>query len=197
MRTSKMSNSQTWIWYKPSEILDFGTTFDYKASLPATGYEIYSDKPVDASLRPVYKSRSSLKRFKALHCPPFSDQPIIDTTWRDIILKFIPEDRIQFLPVILNARGETCEDFMYAIPFDRRICIDVTRSNVVRKTEKDGLTLIWQVRDIVHHENCLAGSHMARDPQYFHHLVISNELKEALAATGEDSVFWELSRVSW
>ncbi|WP_373476855.1 hypothetical protein [Sphingorhabdus sp.] len=73
--------------------------------------------------------------------------------------------------------------------FDRRICIDVEKSRVGRKIVKDGLTMIFGVSGIVHHPDCLQGSHMARDLQLLSHVVISNELKEALAATGEDSVF--------
>lgn len=186
-----------WVWRQPKEILDFSVYFDYETSLPATGYEIYSDSPVDPNLRPVYRSRSGLKRFKAMHCPPFNRQPVVDAVWRDIIRQFVPEDRIQFLPVRLIARGELCEDFMYAIPFDRRLCIDAKRSNVHDKIEKEDLTLIFSVGDIVHHPDCLQGSHMARDLQMNTHLVISDALRDALVATGEDSVFWPLSRVAY
>jgi hypothetical protein len=186
--------SKTWVWRQPAEVIEFSANFDYINSLPATGYEIYSDRPVDSSLRPMFTSRSSLKRFRAMHSPPFGFVPVVDSRWRDIIKKFVPEERIQFLPVVLKARGEVCHDFMYAIPFDRRICIDVDRSNVGRKIVKDDLTIIFTVRDIVHYDNCLKGSHMARDPQLNSHLVISNELKEALAATGQQSMFKEVEK---
>jgi hypothetical protein len=186
-----MVTKLSWVWRHPKEIVEFGADFDYKKSLPATGYEIFSETPVDPALLPVYRSNSGVKRFKAMHCPPFSRQPIVDSVWRDIILSFVPKDRIQFLPIRLIARGQICDDFMYAIPFDRRLCIDVARSNVGRKVEKEDLTIIFTVRDIVHHENCLDGIHMARDLQLTSHLVISNELKVALSATGEDSVFCE------
>lgn len=186
-----------WTWQLPKEILEFGADYDYDASQPATSYEHFAEAPVNPDLRPVFRSRSGLKRFKALHCPPISRQPVVDAVWRDIIRQFVPEDRIQFLPIRLIARGEICDDFMYAIPFDRRLCIDAKRSNVGRKIEKEDLTLIFSVNTIVHHPNCLQGSHMARDLQINTHLVVSDELREALAATGEDSVFWPLSRAAY
>ncbi|PWW01518.1 hypothetical protein DFR52_102180 [Hoeflea marina] len=186
-----------WIWRDPEEILEFGTLYDYDASQPATNNEPFAEEPVDPNLRPVFHSRSGLKRFKALHCPPFSGQPVVDAVWRDIIRTFVPADRIQFLPVRLIARGEVCDDFMYAIPFDRRLCIDAERSNVRRKIDKGGMAIIFSVTGIVHHPDCLQGSHMARDLQLTTHLVISDELRGALAATGEDSVFWPLSRIAY
>lgn len=186
-----------WIWRDPEETLEFGADYDYVASRPATSHEEFAETPVNPNLRPVFRSRSGLRRFKAMHCPPFNRQPVVDAVWRDIIKQFVPEDRIQFLPVRLIARGEVCDDFMFAIPFDRRLCIDAKRSNVRRKIEKEDLTIIFSVGDIVHHPDCLQGSHMARDPQLSSYIVISDELRNALAATGEDSVFWDVSRVAY
>jgi len=178
-----------WIWSIPKLRSEFGADFDYDASRPASNLNIFSDKPVDPMLRPVYRSRSGVKRFKGLHCPPFSHQPVVDAVWRDIILRFVPAERVQFLPVRLIARGETNDDYMWVIPFDRRICIDATRSNVRRKIEKDGLTMIFAVSDIVHHPDCLAGSHLARDPQLPSYIVVSDALKNALCEVGDEGVF--------
>ena len=141
------------------------------------------------------RSRASLKRFKKLHCPPIDTNPTIDKVWQDIILRFVPADRVQFYPVRLIARGEICDDYSWVIPFDRVRCIDLTRSDIgeggkVTSLKDSSLTLVFNVRKYVHKPGCLGDKNLARDEQDAPHLVISDELKEALAATGEDSMFF-------
>ena len=178
-----------WVWDLPRET-EFDADFDYKASAPMDFTEYLSDKPVEAWLRPVFRSRSKLSRFKKLHCPPFSASIAIDSVWREIVEKFVPPSRVQFLPVRLIARGEICDDYMWIIPFDRVTCIDKHKSVVTRKHETPNGTLIFGVHSIVHFPDCLGNLHLARDSQMRSHIVISDELKEALSATGQDSPFY-------
>jgi hypothetical protein len=181
-----------WVWDFPREHEKWGADVDHIASAPLLMTEDGSDKPIDTKLRPVYRSRSGIKRFKQLHSPPMSTSIAVDELWKSIILKYVPADRIQFLPIRLIARGEICDDFMWLIPFDRVICIDKEKSEITRKREKPdlNLTLIYGVKKFVHFPNCLGKLHLARDAQMLSHVLVSDELKEALSATGQDSVFY-------
>lgn len=114
----------------------------------------------------------------------------MDKTWRDIILEFVPADRVQFLPMRLIARGEISDDYFCLIVMDRVCCVDPEKSTVTRQIKDEHRFFIFGVSKFVHIPNCLGGLHLARDARMNTHLVISNELKEALSATGEDSMFY-------
>lgn len=180
----------TWVWSRPRENIDWGADIDYELSAPMNSVEYLFDKPVDPKLRPVFKSQTGLKKFKNYHCPPTSTSITVDTVWRDIIRKFVPGDRVQFLPIRIIARGETCDDFMWLIPFDRVRCIDVSQSDITDSIVKPNITLIFGVRKFVHLPNCLGNLHLARDEQMTNHMLVSDELKNALSATGQDSCFY-------
>ncbi len=180
-----------WVWQYPVEdgdlVLD--ATIDYDASAPMAGHEHLSDVPINKAFLPVLRSRSSSKHFKKYHCPPMGAYKAIDKLWQSIILIYVPADRIQFLPMRLIARGEICDDFMWFIPFDRVRCIDLEKSDIRRKIIKGDLTMLFDVRKYVHKPNCLGRLHLARDEQQRGHLLVSNELRDALAETGESSMF--------
>jgi len=176
---------------QPKEYLDFGADIDYPASAPMHGTEYLGNERLDpATNRPVFRSRTGLKKFKKLHCPPIYVTPAVDAVWRDIILKFVPEDRVQFLPIRLIARGEVCDDYFWPIVMDRVFCIDPERSEITRKLQDETRFIIFGVRKFVHIPDCLGSLHLARDARMNSHLLVSDELKEALAATGEGSMFF-------
>lgn len=181
----------SWVWEMPKQYLDFGAEFDPDASQPTEYLDNKSDKWLDPAIkRPVFRSRTGLKKFKKLHCPPFYFTPAVDAVWREIILSFVPEDRIQFLPIRLIARGEVCDDYYWPIVFDRAYCIDPERSVITQKIQKPDQLLIFAVAKFVHLPNCLGDLHIARDTRMPVHLVVSDALKDALSATGEDSMFY-------
>ena len=140
-------------------------------------------------IRPIYRSQNALRRFKALHSPPIGSPPIVDNPWKKIILEFVSKDRVQFLSIRLIARGEICDDYFTLITFDRVRAVDLEKSDVTRKIEKPGITYVRGMKNIVLKENGLKGLHLARDEQS-DHLLVSDELKRALSATGQDSVFY-------
>jgi hypothetical protein len=155
------------------------------------GTEHLEAKWLDPAIyRPVFKSRTGLKKFKKLHCPPMYGMPAVDAIWRDIILKFVPQDRVQFLPIRLIARGEVCDDYFWPIVMDRVFCIDPEKSTITQKLQKPDRLIIFGVSKFVHLPDCLGNLHLARDARMSSHLLVSDELKEALAATGEDSMFY-------
>ena len=184
-----------WVWSRPRENDEWGANIDYDLSAPVTGVEYLSDKPVNTELRPTFKSNTSLKKFKKLHCPPIDTMQTVDALWKSIILKFVPQERVQFLPIRLIARGEICEDFMWVIPFDRVFSIDKQKSDITQKRELPDKTLIFGVRTFVHLPNCMGNLHLARDKEMPTHMLVSNELKDALSATGQSSPFFRAEEV--
>lgn len=180
-----------WAWKMPKQYLDFGAEFDPDASRPTEYVDDLSEVWLDPAInRPVFRSRTALRKFKKLHCPPFGSGPAVDAVWREIILSFVPEDRIQFLPIRLIARGEVCDDYYWPIVFDRAYCIDPERSVITQKIQKFDELYIIRVAKFVHLPNCLGDLHIARDARMSVHLVVSDALKDALSATGEDSMFF-------
>ena len=179
-----------WLWTTDTDYLTWGADIDYGATYPMGGDEALSDTPVDPnSGTPLYRSNSGLKRFRKFHSPPFSPGIVVDKLWQDIILKFVPADRVQFYPVRLIARGEATEEFAWVIPFDRVRCIDMEHSEILDKTEKPGFLYIWKLGKFYHIPGCLGGLHLARDEYKLHHLLVSDELKAALEATGAGNLF--------
>lgn len=179
-----------WVWDQPKEAADWGADMDYPATAPLRGTEYLSGNWLDPAIhRPVFRSRTGLKKFKKLHCPPIDVTPAVDSVWRDIILKFVPKDRVQFLPIRLIARGEICDDYFWPIVMDRVYCIDPERSEITQKLQKRDRLIIFGVRKFVHIPDCMGKLHLARDARMNSHLLVSNELKDALSATGEDSMF--------
>jgi hypothetical protein len=169
---------------------------DIRLCPPMKGTEHLEAKRLDPAIyRPVFKSKTGLKKFKKLHCPPIDGMPAVDAVWRDIMLKFVPEDRVQFLPIRLIARGEICDDYFWPIVMDRVFCIDPEKSTITRQLKDKTRFFIFGVSKFVHIPGCLGKMHLARDARMDSHLLVSNELKEALAATGEDSMFYRPENV--
>lgn len=186
---AKIPNPPIWIWDVPRRHQNLVANIDYLASDAATGNEFFSNVPVNPTLRPIYRSRNALRRFKELHSPPIEVAPAVDQLWKEIILSFVPQDRVQFLPIRLIARDETCDDYFMLIAHDRVRAVDLEKSEITRKLEKPGITLIFGMKNIVLQPDGLGGLHLARDEQSLH-LLVSDDLKQALSATGQDSVFY-------
>jgi hypothetical protein len=180
-----------WIWDVPRENDNWGADLEgFDPDSTIRGLVNYADAPVEPQTRAIFKSQSALHKFKKLHAPPTSVYNTIDQIWRQIILKFVPIDRIQFLPTRLIARNQICDDFMLMLPFDRIIGIDKHRPDLKSFVENEHGTLIFGVRKLVLLPNCLGSCHLAKDKQMESLLLVSDDLKNALSATGQDSVFY-------
>jgi len=191
-QTIARETAMAWVWRRPKEDSQWGADFDRQASHPMRGTEYLDDKRLDPEIyRPLFRSRTGLKKFKSRHCPPIGVTPAVDHVWKDIILSFVPEERIQFLPIRLIARGEICNDFYWPIILDSVYCIDPDRSWITQKLQKGDNLFIFGVAAFVHLPDCLGGLHIARDIRMRDHIVISDALKDALASTGEDSMFYK------
>lgn len=182
-----------WIWGSPRETADFGAIdYGFDPIPNVKGLTKFASERITINTRATFKSRNSASRFTALHAPPTSTTVTIDRTWQDIILAFVPRDRVQFLPARIIARGENCDDFSVLIPFDRVIGIDKRRSEIQRIIENEHGTHIFSIKKLVLLPECLGNLHLARDKQMDSMLFVSNELKEALSATGQDSCFYSV-----
>jgi hypothetical protein len=179
-----------WIWTRSVETETWGADLDDSATYPLCSSDESSSVPLDRKLGiPVFRSTTGLKKFRKFHCPPFSIHTVVDRAWRDIILQYVPASRIQFFPVRLVARGETTEEFSWVIPFDRVNCIDIEHSEITDKIEKPGVYTIFHMDRFCHLPTCMGDKHLARDKRMLSHLLVSDELKDALCATGESSMF--------
>ncbi len=179
-----------WIWDVPREYYDFDAVFyGFEPDVDVKGLPQFARAPFPPGTIANFKSRYSRKRFLNLHCPP-TNVVTVDRLWRDIILGFIPADRIQFVPARIMARGQACDDFFVMIPFDRVIGIDKHRSAISSMIENKHGTHIFSFDKLVLLPNCLGGLHLARDKQAVTMLYVSDELKNALSATGPSNPFY-------
>ena len=181
-----------WVWHYTPEFGFARAEIDYLACEPMTGADALSETPLGANLpRPIFRARAKLARFLKYHCPPIGEHPVVDRAWQEIILRFVPAGRVQFFPVRLIAKDGENDDYSWVIPFDRVRCIDVKRSKITAKVEKPDITLIFRADEYVHKGGCLGNGHLARDEQQPSHMVLSDRLRDALAATGESSMFYQ------
>lgn len=183
-----------WIWRSPRETLDFGAVdYGFDPQPEVKGFTKFAREPITIATRGIFRSRNSLKRFKSLHAPPTSTTITVDDLWKNIVLDFVPADRIQFIPARITGRGgETCDDFFVMIPFDRVIGIDKHKSEIRRMIENEHGTHIFSIKKLVLLPDCLGDLHLARDKQMDSMLLVSDALKEALSATGQDSPFYSV-----
>ena len=179
-----------WIWCWPKERFDFRAEFyGFEPDPDVRGLPEYAREPLPTGTRAFFRSRYSLKHFTKLHCPP-TNQVTVDRLWRDIILQFVPPDRVQFVPARITTRGQLCDDFFVMLPFERVVGIDKNRSAISSMIENEHGTHIFSVEKLVLLPNCLGRLHLARDNQAVTFLYVSDELRNALTATGQDSPFY-------
>lgn len=165
---------------------------DYAASASLSGSDSFSDIPLDREAGiPIYRSASKLVKFRKLNCPPFSSYIVISKFWQEIILNFVPSDRVQFFPVRLFAADGVTDEFSWILPFDKVKCIDIERSEIIDRVQKPGVCTILQMNRFWHMPRCMDNKHLARDLRMRSHLLVSDALKEALSATGEGDVFYK------
>ena len=72
-----------WVWSHPKEDDEWGADLDIRLCPPMKGTEFLGDKRLDPAIyRPVFKSKTGLKKFKKLHCPPMDGTTAVDAAWR-------------------------------------------------------------------------------------------------------------------
>lgn len=182
-----------WIWRSPREFVEFGAVnYGFDPVPDVKGLAEFATERIKIRTYATFKSRYSVKRFRNLHAPPTSTTVTVDRLWQEIVLSFVPADRIQFIPARIIARGEICDDFSVMIPFDRVLGIDKHRSAIRRMIENEHGTHIFSINKLVLISDCLGKFHLARDRQMDSMLFVSDELKDALSATGQNSCFYSV-----
>lgn len=178
-----------WVWYETIDEVLRPAELDPRCNISET--QTFATHRLDQnSIKPVYRTRASIARFDKWHCPPFSGCVAVDQLWQEIILKHVDEKLIQFVPITLIGRDGQSSRFSWLVPFSRVRCIDPLRSNVLIKKELPEITYILLCDYYVHHERCLGELNLARDEQKLSHIVLSDLLRDALATTGEKSMFY-------
>lgn len=184
-----------WIWKFPREGNEFdAVNFGFDPPTGIRGPDHLTVEPIKVETRAIFKSKYSIRRFQKLHAPPTSTVMTVDDLWRQIILKFVPSDRIQFVPARIIARGEICDDFSVMIPFDQVVSVDKEKTEFRRVLKNEHGTHIFSVKKLVLLPDCLGPLHIARDREMWSLVLISDELKEALSATGQDSPFYSVDQ---
>ncbi len=186
--------SKEWIWDSiavDEERMPVWVSEDFEAST-VQGYRFRYDPASDPKIFPhpskwkgkaVFGVRFGPKRVEALSCLP--PTPLIDDKLRKIVRKFVPDDEVFFYPSELHMRGgEITPRFKVLIPLISHICIDEEQCEGIGRFEHS-LDHVSGWRTAKHLPNCLKGHHMVRDLIYPGHIVISDELKTALEATGD------------
>jgi hypothetical protein len=146
---------------------------------------LQGDPHVFVPVVPIFRLCRSSTVHQSMEAPP-----LVDDVWQRIIRKFVPDDRIQFYPTIIYAGRRHSEKYYWIIPFDRVRCIDIERSDIKSMIKRPEITLIYSCDFYVHFPSCLGESHIARDEQQTGHLIVSDQLRDALAETGEASMFY-------
>jgi hypothetical protein len=181
-----------WVWHMTPVNGFPDAKIDYLASRPtysSIAFDTYEQAQMAKS--PVFKTRAKLKRFVERHSPAIGVDPVADDVWQSIICKFAPERRVAFIPLELRAADGITHKFSWVVCCDQVECIDLERSKTSSEiTNKNG-RIIFDFDKYVHHKNCMNGLHIARDKNFAGHIVVSNELCSALAATGESSMFYQ------
>lgn len=185
-----------WVWHM-TPIDDFPEAkIDYLKSDPTySSTEFTTYEQVISAKSPVFKTRAKLNRFVEKHCPPIGSYPVVDELWRTIIRQFAPERRVAFLPIELRAADGITFKFSWVVCCDQVECINLKRSKTNAEVRRGKERVIIDFEEYMHYDDCLRGLHIARDKNFSSHIVISDELWSALAATGESGMFYQPENV--
>lgn len=179
-----------WFWYfSTHHEIDAELDSGVSSKIPPSGY--LSNTRLPDSVIPAYRSKNLKSEIEIFHCPQIDTAPIVDSVWKNIIEKFVPDHLVQFLPIKVHARDGIIEKYMWVIPFLRVSCLDIERSRIGSLlSAPDGEMIAFRVRRFISRNNCLQEYHLARDIHAHTFMIVSNELKEALSETGENSMFF-------
>ncbi len=174
-----------WLWADPpdSTRLPF-IYFDYTAS-KIQSYAIVScdrleqESPADIVVTMTRRKAESLEGLHYL--PNVVRCPLIDDTLRKIIARLAGDD-VQFMSVTVRAKDCGVTRYAYARPLHKARCVDLARSAITEWIVPNDAILF--ASRIVFRSDCLGDHHIVRD-SYTSRVLVSDELKSALMATGD------------
>lgn len=162
--------------------------FNYKESrIASSDISVGEEKVVQRGPEDIILSapRSTVKKLDELHTlPNLVRCPLVDQTLQDIIARFVGPE-VQFLPVTVRAKDGDVFRFSYAKPLVGRPCVDLEKSEIERWIIPG--EAIADARLLVFKPDCLGDKHLARDT-YTDHIVVSEQLKDALLATKDKAL---------
>ena len=178
-----------WVWW--DRYSGFKLRFESKSPIHISDVWRLREKDV-GQRRGLYRANVTVSKLERTHCPYVEGNkpPVVDDVWKAIIRDFVPKERVSFIPLDIQCKDGISDRYWWVNAHDSVRCIDPDRSDIYSKIEKPDITLIFGADLYIHHDNCLGDKHLAYDEQMSTHLVLSDALRDALAATGESSMFF-------
>jgi hypothetical protein len=137
---------------------------------------------------------ASPDRLSRLHTLPNTVRcPLVDDILGEIITQFAG-DGVQFLPVTVRTKYGDVIGFHYARPLIGLPCVDLEKSDIASWVLPG--KIIMDARLLVFNPSCLGSRHLARD-MYTDHVVVSEQLRDALLAVGDDGLKFERPEEIW
>lgn len=180
---------EAWIWTLPPEAnaLPFA---DYEHRSIIGSAEIITTRwisePQPGAVE-VLLSQTNAARLESVGCLPSSARcPLLDKTLASIVRRFAIEV-LQLVPVVVRTKDAEVTRYSYARPLVSLPCLDAEKSDI-----DDWIIpgeIIMDARLLVFTQDCLGPHHFARD-SYTSHVVVSEDLKNALLATGDKGLYF-------
>lgn len=158
--------------------------FSYKESTLPT-HKLLGSEPLPPSLPDdmiLDLRRTTRAKIEAKHVlPTTAGTPLVDELVAQVIRRFAG-DAVQFVPVSVRTKDGPVERFRFARPLLELPCADLEKSEIIGWNPDR--SRIWRAKLLVFKPDCLGGRHYGRDT-YTSRIVVSDELRQALLATGE------------
>lgn len=175
-----------WIWDSPPEKqTPVWAEYDHgKSTFQSYLTLIGQRQPEDAGEAILRLTGGGLKKVEHFHCLPNSagGNIIIDDLLQRIILRHASSDEVQFYPVIIKGKDGETDRYSFVIPLVHLPCIDLENSRV-KLNEHLSEPRVRFFGSLVHLPGCLGDHAIARDSLYPSHTLVSDALKDELAAT--------------
>lgn len=173
------------IWYsawdeKGVPVADFSDKDSRLSSAKLLGSEpLPPSRPDDMILLLRRTSRAKIEAKHTLRV--VESTPLVDGVLAQVVQRFAG-DMVQFVPVSVRTKDGPVERFRFARPLLNLPCVDLEKTEVIDW----GFQRRWisRAKLLVFKPDCLGGRHFGRDT-YTSHVVVSDELRRALLATGE------------
>ena len=184
---------QTWVWeatWQDEDQMPVWAEYDDLNSTVDSADLMFNEDtlshPRDWTGKAILRCRFGLKRINSLSCLPNTNaSPLIDRLLQKTLLEYVGNDRVYFYPAEVKARDGITNKFNFAIPLLSVTCIDLENTKGAGRFEHSEPNELWGFRTAKHLPHCLGGNHFVRDKVYTPHVVVSDELKTALLASGD------------
>ncbi len=189
-----------WLWVSPlNEVGGVYAEYDDVRSLVPSSDITYAPSLKNTRQDQIVLVIRKLRNMAVLdrhHCLPGSNAaPLVDKTIKPILEKFAP-GAIEFVPVTVLAKGLEIKRFSFARPLTVLDCLDMEQSEINYTLKIGNVVTVHDYGELVLKPNCLGEHHLARlrTPKF---TMVSEELKQALEATGDPGIDFEKPKDFW